>query len=462
MQDTQAVYWHQGMFLQPQHFQVTDMHGMFQHKPMREAGLPYFWGVGELELVASAALNRNFEIQSAKLIFPDQTYIEYPGNCRIKPRPFAADWVEGDKPFSVYLGLKKLSSTDSNVTVVADMVEADAATTRYVSLSSPTGVADLYSSGPSAQVRSLTHVVKIFFESEIDRIQDFTLIPIARLVREGEGVKLSENFVPPCYTLSGSGVLFRLIKDLRDELTGRARQLQEYKSPNEMRKADFDASYMIFLLALRSLNRASPYLFHLTETKQVHPWLAYGILRQLIGDLSSFSERFNMLGETDDGLPGLPSYDHSDLARCFGRARTMVSQLLNEITVGPEFLTVLAYVDGYYIGQLPRNFFGQRNRFYLVLRTERTVEWVVDSVQRDVRLAAKNEMAGLISHALPGLELIHMAVAPQGLPRRSYSYYFRIEQISQQWEIVEREGEIALYWMEAPEDLKAEIVVLRS
>ena len=70
-------------------------------------------------------------------------------------------------------------------------------------------------------------------------------------------------------------------------------------------------------------------------------------------------------------------------------------------------------------------------------------------------------MPGLIAHALPGLELIHMATAPQGLPRRSYSYYFRIEQISQQWEVVEREGAVALYWLDAPDDLKAEIVVLR-
>ena len=44
---------------------------------------------------------------------------------------------------------------------------------------------------------------------------------------------------------------------------------------------------------------------------------------------------------------------------------------------------------------------------------------------------------------------------------RDSSYYFRIEQMSQQWEMVEREGSVALYWMDAPADLKAEIVVLR-
>lgn len=461
MEKKQGIYWHQGMFLQSQHFQMADLHSQFQYKPMHEAGLPHFWGVGELELVASATANRTIEVQTARLLFPDRTYVEYPGNAVLKPRPFDVDWVEGDKPFTVYLGLKKLSSTEKNVTLVAGLAEAAGAPTRYATLANPPNSADLYSEGPDAQVRTLIHVVKVFFESEINQLQDYTLIPIARLVRDGEAIKLSDNFIPPVYAISGSTVLTRLVKDLRDELTGRARQLQEYKSPREMQKAEFDASYMVFLLALRSLNRASPYLFHLTETPQVHPWLAYGAMRQLVGELSSFSERFNMLGEASDGTPGLPHYDHTDLGKCFDRVRTMVSHLLNEITVGPEFMTILEYQNGYHVGQLPRNFFGQRNRFYLVIRTEKDMEWVVEAMQHDARLAAMDEMPGLIAHALPGLELIHMVAAPQGLPRRSYSYYFRIEQMSQQWEVVEREGFIALQWLDAPADLKAEIVVLR-
>ena len=76
-------------------------------------------------------------------------------------------------------------------------------------------------------------------------------------------------------------------------------------------------------------------------------------------------------------------------------------------------------------------------------------------------LASLEEMPKLIAHALPGVELIHMPLAPQGLPRRSNSYYFRIEQQSQQWDSVEKDGTASLYWLDAPDDLKAEIVVIR-
>lgn len=461
MDKEQGIYWHQGMFLQPQHFQQAELYSRFQMKPVFEAGLPHFWGVGRLELAKSAIANRTIEILDAQLMFPDRSYVEFPGNAVIKARPFDTAWVEGDKPFTVYLGVKKLSRQEANVTEVDSLADAGAALTRFASVSNPPESADLYSTGQPAQVRTLLHVVRIFFESEIANLEHYDLIPVARLVRDGDAIKLAPDFIPPCYALAGSDALTGMIRDIRDELSGRARQLQEYKSPREMQKAEFDASYMVFLLALRSLNRVSPYLFHLTETRQVHPWLAYGALRQLIGELSSFSERFNMLGESEDGAPGLPPYDHADLGKCFARARVLISHLLNEITVGPEFLAILDYRDGYYSGNLPRDFFGQRNRFYLVVRTEADSQQVVNALQNEVRLAALDEMPKLLAHALPGLELIHMPQAPQGLPRRSYSYYFRIEQMSQQWEAVERDGTIALSWLDAPDDLKAEIVVLR-
>jgi type VI secretion system protein ImpJ len=461
MDDKKAIYWHQGMFMQPQHFQMADLHNQFRNKPLLESGLPHFWGVGELELSSAAAANRSIQVERAQLLFPDRSYIEYPGNAVIAPRSFDSAWVEGDKPFTVYLGLRKMSDQEKNATLAASVTEAANAPTRYASLGNPPETPDLYSDGPPAQVRTLLHVIKVFFESELDNVGDYDLIPIARLTRDGDSIKLADNFIPPCYTLGGSEVLMRVIKDIRDELSGRTRQLQEYKSPREMQKAEFDASYMVFLLALRSLNRASPYLFHLTETKQVHPWLAYGALRQLIGELSSFSERFNMLGEASDGTPGLPPYDHTELNKCFSRAHALISNLLNEITVGPEFLAILDYRDGYYTGELPHNFFDRRNRFYLVVRTEQEPKWVADSLLHDARLAAAEDIPGLIAHALPGLEMIHMTAAPQGLPRRAYSYYFRIEQISQLWDSVERQGSIALQWLDAPEDMKAEIVVLR-
>lgn len=460
-----GIYWHQGMLLQPQHFQLAELHQQFQRTPLMTAILPHFWGLGALELSAAAIANRTIEVVSGKFLFPDGSYIEYPGNATISTRSFKAAWVEGDKPFMVYLGLRRFSWEEENVTVVHHATDGEAANvpipTRYVSPPSGDEVVDLYAGGPAAQVRPLFYVLRILFEDEIDGLNNYSLIPIACLVRDGDAVKMSSSFVPPCYVLEGADTLIQLVKDIRDEMAARARQLNEYKSPREMQKADFDSSYMVFLLALRSLNRICPYLQHLVESRQIHPWTVYGALRELVGELSSFSETVNMFGETEDGLVGLPPYQHTDLGNCFARAHTLISHLLSEITVGPEFLATLKPDGDAYAVDLPKSFFGPRTRFYLVVRSEAGPEAVVTPLLRNARLAAASEMPKLNALALPGVELIHMPTAPQGLPRRAHSHYFRIEQASQPWEAIEREGRIALWWLDAPDDMKADIVLVR-
>ena len=461
MEEKQGVYWYQGMLLQPQHFQAADHYHQFTQSPLFDSIVPHFWGVGELDISRSAIANRTIEVTRAKLVFRDRHYVEYPDNAIIPARAFDVHWIDGDRPLLVYLGMRKPSRQERNVTEVGSLSDAGAVTTRFAAVMDVPDVPDLYSAGPAAPLHSLLSVVRVFFESEVDNLGDFDLVPIARLVRDGDTVVLSETFIAPSYALDGSEALQTLLRELRDDLAGRARQLQEYKSPREMQKAEFDASYVVFLLALRSLNRFAPQLFHLIEARQIHPWNAYSLLRQIVGELSSFSERFNMMGEMEQGGGGLPSYDHTNLEHCFGQARTLISYLLNEITVGPEFLVVLEPRGDMLVGLLPRTAFAQRNRFYLVIRTDDDPAMVAESVTGTARLSAASEIPTLMRHALPGLELIHLPNAPQGLPRRANSHYFRIEQVSDQWERVERDGEIALQWVDGPPDVRAEIVILR-
>lgn len=461
MKHQAGIYWHQGMFLQPQHLQLAELNQQFQRKPLMEGGLPHFWGVGELSLSAAAIANRRIEIQSARLLFADQAYIEYPGNAVIAQRSFSADWLEGDKPFMVYLGLRRLSLTEPNVRTADAYADSALAPTRYAATHQADDVVDLYASAPPAQVRSLMHVLRVCFESELETLQDYELIPVACLVRDGDVIRLADDFAPPCYAISGAPALQQQLKDIRDELAGRARQLQAYKRPQEMARGSGEAGDLVLLLALRSLNRFCPQLQHLSEDPRLHPWVVYGVLRQIVGELSSFSERFNMFGEADDGSAGVPPYDHRQIGRCFARAHALISHMLNEITVGAEFIVPLEIDGALYSGQLPKRFFSEHNRFYLRIHSELPADALAQTVARDARLGPTEEMPKLLSLALPGIELIHLPVAPRGLPRRPHSHCFRVEQVSRQWEAVARDGQISLAWIDPPADLKADIVVMR-
>lgn len=463
MEAQRPLFWHQGLLLQPQHFQLRDLRAQFILKPALELATPYAWGVGRLETSPAALDNRTFEVLGTRLLFRDGAYVEFPGNAIVKPRSFDNAWVSGDQPFRIFLGLKRLSDREPNVTLIDSLADTADCRTRFVTTSDFEEVTDLHANGPLAKVRYLNFLLKIFWENEIETADDYEILPVARLERDGDKVVHSASFIPPCLNIGASLPLSKMIKDLRDEITGRTRQLELYKSPREMQKAEFDASYMVYLLALRSLSRYAPLLLHLSETPMVHPWAAYGLLRQIIGELSSFSERFNLLGESLDGTSNLPAYNHDDLGRCMVAARTLIESLLNEITVGPEFVVSLQpQTDGTHSADLPRGFFGQRHRYYLVIRSEADSEELLSSFITGAKLGAAAQIPVMVRRALPGVELIHMPTAPQGLPRRSFSRYFRIEPLCVQWSEVEQQGGVALHWSAAPEDLKVELVALRG
>jgi type VI secretion system protein ImpJ len=216
----------------------------------------------------------------------------------------------------------------------------------------------------------------------------------------------------------------------------------------------------VYLLALRSLNRYVPALFHVTETLQVHPWAVYGLLRQLIGELSSFSEKVDVMGTVESEKKVLPNYDHENLWDCFSQAQALISRLLDEITAGPEYVIRLVYDGTYFAAELKPAIFEGRNRFYLVFRTEAEPKSVISAVTTIAKLSSREHLPILIARALPGVRLEHLPVPPQELPRRARSIYFSVEVQGDQWAPVRKGHNIAFYWDNAPEDLEAELMVV--
>ena len=454
------LFWHQGLFLQPQHFQLLDLSFQSLLTPFHLFREPHFWGLGEIEIQKAALGRRSFNLLKGIFLFPDGSYTVLPGNALIEARPFDVAWVEGGKPFPVYVGLKKWNEAGENVTVLDKLENLSEITTRFVTTADPEEMKDLHSGGPKGQVKRLYYVLKIFWETERDQLGDYVLIPLAQLERAGEEIKISEHYIPPCLTISGSDPLFKIIKEIRDQISARSHQLEEYKSQRGIQTAEFGSRDMVYLLALRSLNRYVPILFHFTETQQVHPWTVYGVIRRMIGELSSFSERVNVMGELEDGTRILPNYDHRSLWECFSAAQALITQLLDEITAGPEYVIRLVYDGTYYAADLKPAMFEGRNRFYLVLKTEEEPKFLLQSLGTVAKLSAREYLPILIARALPGIGLEHLPVPPQELPRRARSIYFAVDHHSDQWAQVQKGHNIALYWDNAPEDLEAELMVV--
>lgn len=458
----QSIYWHQGLFLQPQHFQQLEMHQRFGREPFVRMINPFAWGIERLELAESALTNRMAEIRALRLLLPDQTYIEYPGNAVIAARSFDKIWTDPELPLNAYLAIRRFSVSQANVTVVDSTAQAAEVRTRYASLSNPGEVVDLYAGEGQALVPTIMYVGRIVFETELSGLDDHDVVALARLTLEGDQVRVASQHVPPAVCIGASPFLGNVVKDIRDDMLGRLRQLEEYKSPKGVNAEDLDANFLMMMQAVQVLNRHVPALTHLLEVSAVHPWHIYGQLRQCVGELSTFSHRFDVYGRLQDRDDGLPVYDHESLGVCFVKAREIISQLLSEIAVGPEFHVALSLQGDVYSGLIPSDYLGTRHRFYLILQAEDIKDVDVRDLLGVARLASSDVIADLIDHALPGVELMELPGPPQGLPRRSDARYFRIEQMSEGWEQIEQSGEIAFYWPQAPEGLRVIIVATRG
>jgi type VI secretion system protein ImpJ len=455
------IFWHQGLFLQPQHFQLKDLYDQSLLIPLHRFLNPHFWGIGDIEIQQAALGNGSFDLLSGNFLFPDMTYALFPDNAVIEARSFESAWEEGGKTFTVYVGLKKWNDAGENVTVLSSLNNFFDVTTRFVTTTQAEEIQDLHQNGPSAQVKKLYYVLKIFWETEMDVLGDYELIPLACLEKDGDEIVLSKQFIPPCLCISGSETLNKLVPEIRDQISSRGRQLETYKRERGIHSAEFGTKDMVYLLALRSLNRYIPLLSHLTETKRIHPWSMYSVLRQVIGELSSFSGDISVNGEQEHGPPLLPGYDHQNLWECFSGAKLLITRLLDEITAGPEYIIQLLYDGTYFSAELPPTIFEGRNQFFLVFETETDPKNVLQTMGKIAKLSSRQTLPILIARSLSGIRLDHLETPPQELPRRAHSIYFQIDHHSDQWDQVQKGNNLALHWDAAPQDLKAELMAVR-
>jgi len=456
------LFWHSGIAFRSLHMQHLDRAQQSLLIPFQQFMVPYFWGVWNMELDEGALQTGTFNLVKGSFVFRDGTHVVLPGNALVTPRSFKSDWADDGKPFAVYLGIRNWSDTDANVTVLPSLTNISAVPTRFISAADPEEAKDLHTGGPEGFIKKLHLAPKLFWESERHEKGDCQFIPIGRVEKFGSEIRLSGDFIPPSLSCAASGSLLKLVHEIRDQLTARAYQLEEHKSRRGVQTAEFGSRDMVYFLALRSINRYVPLLFHYTKAEFAHPWEVFGVLRQLIGELTTFSEEVSVLGEMKSRGKDriIPDYDHNDIWSCFSAAQDMISYLIDQITAGPEYVIRLAFDGTYYAAELKPAIFEGRNRYYLAVKTDEDPKVVLQSLVGIAKLSSREYMHTLVTQALPGIDLEYLQVPPQELPRRAHTHYFTINHHDDQWASVEKNRSLTLYWNSAPEGADVELMVV--
>ena len=456
------LFWHQGLFLQPQHLQLNDLHNQSKFTPYHKYLQSYLYGAGNIEIKEGALSNYSLQIDKGEFWFKDMTYTVVNDNAIIEPRAFNDVWDEKTDNLIVYVGLKRHSNNSENVSSIKagdSLVELQ---TRYVSDINPEKVNDLYNGKSAAQVKKMSYLLKIFFHTEIAQLANYELIPIAKIERNDEEIRIVKEFIPPCISIKSSSELFNIVKEIYNQAMFKGQELESYKQDRGVYNAEFGSKDMVYLLALRSFNRYIPILTHMVEGHNFHPCNAYLVLKQFIGELSSFSEKIDVSGNDKEGNPLLLQYNHEELFSCFTSAVSLIYTLLGEITAGPEYVIPFKEAeDSYFSAEIRPESFEGNNNYYLVINTTEEPDDILEDLDVEVKLGTKEHLAGFIDRALPGIILKYLPAPPQELPRRRGSIYFRLDNHCKEWGLVEKEKSISLYWNNHPEDVRIEMMIVR-
>ena len=463
MKPSKPLFWHQGLFLQPQHFQQNDLNNSTQTGPLLNYGHSWFWGICSLTFNDQALADNIITISQGEFLFPDGTWVSVPETARFISRRIDSSQIEPHKPFLVYTGIRHLDQSGSNVSHEQAPELLDQTGVRFSIDPQDFSCPDLHDKGTASEVKRLNYVVKLFLENEKEHCGDYSLIPLARLEYNGEKFVRYSQYAPPAVTVSASPLLTRISRAVADQMLAACRQLEQYKIPRDSLKGQSDPAYFIYMLGLMILNRYIPVLFHQLASPSCHPFVLYGLLRQIIGELSSFTDRFGCLADLPDGTRLLPEYDHMDAARCYEKASELISSLIRMLITGPENTVVLNRgEDGGFSAAIPLTMFESAVSSYLLLRTSEMTERVLTAMKDLVKIGSRESVADLIARSLPGLPAQYMQIPPPGIPRRADTHCFILDINHEQWHIIQQNRSICVYWDTAPSDAGFELIIIRS
>lgn len=455
--EEQQIYWHSGLYLQPQHLQSLDLHYAWLHARHRQQAQPYNYGISEMSVNRAALNDYVMSVDSISFFLPGGDYLTYPGNCRIQKRNFRDAWKLRDHPLTLWLALPRFDAAHCNVTLPEK--ENSHVVTRWLSMANAPLMKDVHGSGPETEVNRILYNVLLLTSEEKEAATNCECIPLVRLCHEGEQVVFDSMFSPPAVTLCGSPSLHKLIESLVFEIGARTRKLEEYKRPEQLVSRQERSDQLIQLMAMRSLNRALPVLKNYMAAAQVHPWSIYNLLNQLVGELSSFSDCCNCLGEWKGEENIALYYDHEKLFDSFYRLRTTLTMLMNSLVLEDSTYIKLKNENGIFCGEITKNQELKKGDVLLLLRTsEKILSQSGQFSAAGFKLASGNTIDGLIRHALPGVALTACENPPRGVPVRNDYYYFHIHHNSDQWRSVAENGEVAFYFPEMPDDLEVQLV----
>jgi type VI secretion system protein ImpJ len=446
------VFWNEGLFLHPQHFQAADEATAGQIDLLRLYGLPYFWGLRRL-VFAGSAPDHAISVERLEAVFPSGAAVNVPFDTSLAPLALGRDWPPPDKPGTLYLGLALPKNSGANA---APESAGEFAGKRFVYAEDPDALPDMYGTCAPSPVQRLKYAPILIRDMDIERYADFECLPIAVLRRVGEHTELDPLFLPPLLCMDASPQLTAMIREVRSAALSCAGRLAGYKTTVNAESPDM--RFTLNFTALGILNRQVPALEHLQSAPNTHPWHVYGVLRVFAGELSAFYDNMDCLGRSSADPDGVPDYNHGNPRACFEPLCRLLSTLMTKLGIDESKALQLLPEAPYFAADIPEEFISPSCRYWLCVRADALTESMAEEFPRFAKLGARDQLNLIIAKALSGVPLIRTPSAPPGFLKRSDTAWYSVDSAHPLWQNIVEQGTISLFWEGAPEGAQARLI----
>ncbi|QEL20039.1 type VI secretion system baseplate subunit TssK [Limnoglobus roseus] len=437
---TLPVYWHEGMFLRPHHFQASDRFWTDYTRQSSRWDSPYNWGIRRIDIDQNALKTYSFVVHSLQARMRDGAIVRVPQDCNLGEINLRNAFDQQDL-VEVLLAVPTLEVGRSNVGGTNEVdkrfrVETD-------------GRVPDENDGKNErplQFRRLNLALLLTGQDTAG----YETLPIARLTRSLQGETapiLDRAFIPPVLaTEAWPELRSEILQPIYYKIGAKVRDLGGTVRDREINFHETDSKARLMLEQVHMLNQAASVSRLLARTDGLHPLVAFTELSRLVGQLAIFGP--------DRSCPELVDYDHDDLANGFFELKRILDQLLNMIGANQEFyqrafsghgLQMRVTMDEPWLADKWLMFVGVESN---LARGE--VISLLTSGQMNMKIASPESVAGVdrvetvYSKGHRGMDFRYVADPPKVLPQTNKDTFFSIARNPDEWPLVQTSRKVAI------------------
>ena len=319
-----AIQWHEGMLLTPQHFQQQSLRQeQLLHHAIQSVA-PFFWGILELEIDSGRLADGQFCVLKLEAIMPDGLMVAHraeQADLSLDLKIYTEDFEQvQENGLLVYLSVRRHSS---------EFLKDEQ---RYHSVTGKL-VKDANTGEGEISIPRLKPQLKLSLSEKPPSVDRYASIPLARVAyKDGVFVPQTQllltqpiEFIPPKLSVSLTSTLGRII----NRIIRRARERAEALRERIMHLPTMDKLTLSETKMLQALTAVLPPIEVMLRTGQIHPYTLYTNLCAWAGSMSILTREFVP--------PEFVPYNHDDLRTTFHQVCTFIYQILDDVH---EYYTV--------------------------------------------------------------------------------------------------------------------------